>query len=414
MDAPVPPKRSKGTPSPLKMPSYDPTVHQPPSPASKMVPPSPRRKAPLQLPDNSQPQQWPQQTPSPRIMHSQQQQPQWPQQPPSPNVLDLEQPQWPRQPPSPRMQQREPQWPQQPPSPNILNVEQPQWPQRPPSPRMQPQQPQWTQEQAQILESIKNQRPKTPQQPLQPHQPQKQPLQPQQRRGSKTASNDPLLGADRYEEIIEARGRCSRGSSVISGGLGGPRSVQGSMTNLFQPGTTMAMREENRNRSNQGSMNTLNKIPVNTGSSLNLPDLTGKTPSKTPEKRTPDFKANLTAPIPVKIPSPQPVTTVKKPVFTATQIQPSITPIRPETVEAFKKHEINVKTSYPDWLLITLAYSVVFITILLLSNITPNGRLYIHFTAFWSLILYFVVDDHDHKSTDVLETVMENFVKVKK
>merc|ERR1711953_1262830 len=79
--------------------------------------------------------------------------------------------------------------------------------------------------------------------------------QQQQRRSSvKAISNGssqeqkPLLGADRYEEIIEARGRCSRGSSVISGG-GGPRSVQGSMTILFQPGTTMAMREESKRSS---------------------------------------------------------------------------------------------------------------------------------------------------------------------
>ena len=47
------------------------------------------------------------------------------------------------------------------------------------------------------------------------------------------APEKPLIGADRYEEIIEAsveaRGS-RRGSSVASG----RRSVQGSMTNLFQ------------------------------------------------------------------------------------------------------------------------------------------------------------------------------------
>ena len=248
--------------------------------------------------------------------------------------------------------------------------------------------------------------------------------QQQQRRSSmvKTISNGssqeqkPLFGADRYEEIIEARGRCSRGSSVISGG---PRSVQGSMTNLFQPGTTMAMREESKQRSSlnhsrPGSMNKLNGSGLSNSGGLILPDL-----SKTPSRPTSGLSVNAPSAT-VKVPSPQPVL-VKRPgqqksEFKATQIQPSIDPIRPETTEAFRKHHAAlVKTSYPDWLLITLAYSAVFVSILLLSNIIPNGRLYIHFTAFWSLILYFKIDDLDNnQSTDVLETVMENFVKVKK
>ena len=233
--------------------------------------------------------------------------------------------------------------------------------------------------------------------------------------GSSQEQNKPLLGADRYEEIIEARGRCSRGSSVISGG---PRSVQGSMTNLFQPGTTMAMREESKHRSSlnhsrPGSMNKLNGSGLSNSGGLILPDL-----SKTPSRPTSGLSVNAPSPA-VKVPSPQPVLVKRnqqKSEFKATQIQPSIDPIRPETTEAFRKHHAAlVKTSYPDWLLITLAYSAVFVSILLLSNIIPNGRLYIHFTAFWSLILYFKIDDLDNnQSTDVLETVMENFVKVKK
>ena len=268
--------------------------------------------------------------------------------------------------------------------------------------------------------------PTTPQSPMrrappspvmhQESPPQAEPPQPivpmqQQRRSSasvKAISNgeQPLLGADRYEEIIEARGRCSRGSSVISGG---PRSVQGSMTNLFQPGTTMAMREESLQRTT-ASRPSLNKSQPGSMNKLNSGSFSGLNIRPAP------------APQPAKVPSPQPLL-VKKPGpaltqksgFIATQIQPSIDPIRPETTEAFRKqHQLVQTSSYPDWLLITLAYSAVFVTILLLSNIIPNGRLYIHFTAFWSLILYFIVDDVDHKSTDVLETVMENFVKVKK
>merc|ERR1711860_22243 len=158
-------------------------------------------------------------------------------------------------------------------------------------------------------------------------------------------------------------------------------------------------------------MNKLNGSGLSNSGGAILPDL-NVTPSR------PASGLSVNAPLVAKVPSPQPVL-VKRPgqpksTFTATQIQPSIDPIRPETTEAFRKHHQLVKTSYPDWLLITLAYSAVFVSILLLSNIMPNGRLYIHFTAFWSLILYFIVDDVDTKSTDVLETVMENFVKVKK
>ena len=37
---------------------------------------------------------------------------------------------------------------------------------------------------------------------------------------------------------------------------------------------------------------------------------------------------------------------------------------------------------------ITLCFSS---SILLISNVTPNGKLYIHFTAFWSMIIYFIL-----------------------
>ena len=47
----------------------------------------------------------------------------------------------------------------------------------------------------------------------------------------------------------------------------------------------------------------------------------------------------------------------------------------------------------PHWFVITYTYSVVLIVILLIANSTPDGKLYIHFTAFWSLILYFVLED---------------------
>merc|ERR1712020_519972 len=104
------------------------------------------------------------------------------------------------------------------------------------------------------------------------------------------------------------------------------------------------------------------------------------------------------------------------PTLPVSKFEPSFDPLRPEILAEMEAKNPPKKASYaPDWLLITLTYSVVFITILLLSNITPNGKLYIHFTAFFSMILYFITDDVDQKpSTNVVETVMENFVKVKK
>jgi hypothetical protein len=260
-------------------------------------------------------------------------------------------------------------------------------------------------------------------------------------------NNEPLVGADRYEEIIEARhGR--RGSSVLSG----PRSHQGSMTNLYQPGTTMAMREETKAQSlsraslmmdlpnsRQASTNFLN----NMGGSSNkinqiIPDRPGSAMMMNSNQINPErpglaMMNNIQAipdrpgsaminHIQVNVPSPQPLV-IKRQLtasmedkrFVASPIEPTINPVRPVDLEhddyLYNPGPNMVRTSYPDWLMITVAYSAVFIGILLLSNITPNGKLYIHFTAFFSMVLYFLMDDTDTTSTDVLETVMEGFVK---
>ena len=80
----------------------------------------------------------------------------------------------------------------------------------------------------------------------------------------------------------------------------------------------------------------------------------------------------------------------------------------------------------PHWFVITYTYSVVLIVILLIANSTPDGKLYIHFTAFWSLILYFVLEDEQvirtilsyllledntlhFQSTDLLDSVVEGY-----
>ena len=250
--------------------------------------------------------------------------------------------------------------------------------------------------------------------------PSQTPISPQRQKSSRinggpvTSNGIPTVGADRYEEIIVARSRGSRGSSVVSNGR---RSIQGSMTNLFQPNTTMAMREEplsgSMNKLNQ-ALDKINKGPpsplMNKEDNLRLsdPHMTNfKVPSPQPLVRPQQPQVK-----PLVQVKPQQTKTAKP--FEPKQIEPSIDPIRPEILEEARKRQGGKGSGYQEWFLITLTYSVVFITIILMSNITPNGKLYIHFTAFWSMVLYFFIDDVDHTRADVLDSMVENFVKVKK
>ena len=137
-----------------------------------------------------------------------------------------------------------------------------------------------------------------------------------------------------------------------------------------------------------------------------------------PVKMEPKIVKTPVAPIPVRAKGvqeapPKVAPTSAPPTgFEAKQIQPSIDPLRPETLaEMHAKNPPKKSSVIPDWLIITLTYSAVFIAILLLSNITPNGKLYIHFTTFFSMILYFITDDVDQSQN---QNVMDNFVKVKK
>ena len=73
----------------------------------------------------------------------------------------------------------------------------------------------------------------------------------------------------------------------------------------------------------------------------------------------------------------------------------------------------------PHWIILTGTYSAVFICILLISRSLPTpdgGKLYIHFTAFWSLLLYFLTDKEviDYYATDPLDNVVESFIKIDK
>ena len=70
----------------------------------------------------------------------------------------------------------------------------------------------------------------------------------------------------------------------------------------------------------------------------------------------------------------------------------------------------------PNLIILTGTYSAVFICILLISRSLPTaegGKLYIHFTAFWSLLLYFISEKevNDYYATDPLDNVVETFIK---
>merc|ERR1711988_1157732 len=192
------------------------------------------------------------------------------------------------------------------------------------------------------------------------------------------------------------------------------------------------MREETRQTSmskassRQGSINKLNQIlsnqnefrpasaaSMNEGSNL-APSLNSVITPSSPVNPSTPVAPVVRTPIKPKgnfvvkeaLPKVAPTLPVSK--FEPKQIEPSIDPLRPEILAEMEAKNPPKKTSYaPDWLLITLTYSFVFITILLLSNITPNGKLYIHFTAFFSMILYFITDDVEQKKMD---TIVDNLV----
>jgi hypothetical protein len=63
----------------------------------------------------------------------------------------------------------------------------------------------------------------------------------------------------------------------------------------------------------------------------------------------------------------------------------------------------------PQWFIITYVYSAVLIFILIMANITPDGKLYVYFVALWSLIAYAVLDDD--QGFDPIETVVQEFLR---
>merc|ERR1719362_2825120 len=137
--------------------------------------------------------------------------------------------------------------------------------------------------------------------------------------------------------------------------------------------------------SRQGSTNSLNKNGLSTPNELRpvSNELPASRPTSVASNRPTSSAASnegLKVIPPTNIPSlvkmePKIVKTPVAPTsapptgFAAKQIEPSIDPLRPETLaEMHAKNPPKKSSVIPDWLIITLTYSAVFIAILLLSN----------------------------------------------
>jgi len=242
------------------------------------------------------------------------------------------------------------------------------------------------------------------------------PQPPPGRRGQ-VVNREPSVGSDRYEEIIvETRKRSlsrtgsrmgSRTSSVLDF-----KSSQNEFKTSSASIGKIDLESIRTSTKNVAALDLDNKI-------IATPAAASKAPPKPiipePSKKPPTPEVSKSpAPIipkpPVKAPitrSPpklaldgnQNATTPTLPVIPPTPRKP----VEPDPlVKMFPKN-------IPHWFVITYTYSVVLIMILLIANVTPDGKLYIHFTAFWSLILYFVLEDD--QASDLLDTVVEGFLK---
>jgi len=103
-------------------------------------------------------------------------------------------------------------------------------------------------------------------------------------------------------------------------------------------------------------------------------------------------------------------TDIVKP-FTPGPIRVNPDPTQPPPNADEEPHfRLVMPRSLPSWFLITYTYSLVLVLILLVSNVVPDGKLYVHFVAFWSIVLYVLLDE-EHPGVDPLETLVESFMK---
>ena len=121
----------------------------------------------------------------------------------------------------------------------------------------------------------------------------------------------------------------------------------------------------------------------------------------------------ITKPTPERpTPSKQPKIQAEQPKpFVPKEIEVSIEPVTQNGRPTVRNSSWSKWAALPDWLMLTTAYSAVLVSILLIGNVTPDGKLFIYFTAFWSLLLYFFTEDTaDFYSKDPMDSMAEGFL----
>ena len=255
-------------------------------------------------------------------------------------------------------------------------------------------------------------------------------------------NREPSVGSDRYEDIIvEARKRSlSRPGSRVSSRMGSRTSSQMYINNMSSTGSRTGSQLDFRPGSQLDSRAQIGEY----GQSIGKLDLTSLRASlsnkdmasldldlrivdKQPQEINNQFSSDIQeAPAvisnqpPAKQPTVQPSPPAAKKAATtqmmaldanqnSTPASLPTVPLQPVAPGLKQRRRAPAREYKPDplvelfpkniptWVVLTYTYSVVLILILLVANSTPDGKLYIHFTALWSIILYFIIDEDQVK-----------------
>jgi len=240
--------------------------------------------------------------------------------------------------------------------------------------------------------------------------------QPTPGRRGQVVNREPSVGTDRYEEIIvETRKRSlSRTGSRMGSRTSSVLDFKSSQNDFKASSASIGKLDLEAIRTgtkNVAALDLDNKVIPPPVSKVTPPKpIIPEVPKKPPTPEISKSPAPVIPKPPVKAPvskSPPKIALDGNQNATAPSL-PVIPPAPRKPVEPDPLVKMFPK-NIPHWFVITYTYSVVLIMILLIANVTPDGKLYIHFTAFWSLILYFVLEDD--QASDLLDTVVEGFLK---
>ena len=205
----------------------------------------------------------------------------------------------------------------------------------------------------------------------------------------RVVNREPSVGSDRYEEIIVETRRRSQSRSRMG-------SRNSSVVDFRNSNASLGKIDLDRNINGKAvaaldldTKNEASRIIAAKLADSESPASRRRLPAMEPPK--PKVPEQAKVPVPVSKQQPAPVMAMDANGNATAPSLPSVTrPPRAVTPDPLVK---LFPKNIPDWFMITYTYSVVLIFILLIANVTPDGKLYIHFTAFWSLIIYFVLED---------------------